>query len=353
MSKKITLQHIAEQVGVSKFAVSMALSGKPGISAETREKIRQAAASLGYYSQNHVRMKPRTQLADTHQEQQPSSTVPTVIVLIPNVRFQTKDSLYWGRVMNGVTDALEAEGVHPVVITEFNDELFTHIIQVDKVMGLIGIGMISNALLMQVKGAGIPYVLVDHEDELLPSDSVFTNNLDDFRKAAQHLLGSGHRDIKYIGSLTHSRSFMDRWLGFRMAMEAAGEKEVLERCTIQLEGVTGLPNQVRQQLRRLHEADSLPTAFLCVNDVIALYTWEALEELGIQVPQQCSVFGFDHVEQTGGRSLSTINVSKEELGATAVELLLHRLKNPEKPIQKVLLSGHMLLGSSTAPLQLT
>ena len=95
----------------------------------------------------------------------------------------------------------------------------------------------------------------------------------------------------------------------------------------------------------------LPTAFVCANDSIALYVMTVLMKLGIDVPGQCSITGFDNIKDAALASpkLSTVHVNKEALGQRAVDTLLWRIAHPDGPKEKILLAGDLLIRESTGP----
>src|SRR5579875_1216802 len=116
MTKKVTMQQIAERAGVSKYAVSKALSGQSGVSEETRERIVKIATQLGYFLQDNGVTKSKVGDAKEKRRAQ------TVVVLLPNVRMQTRASSFWGRIVDGVTAALADKGFGSILVTEHSPE---------------------------------------------------------------------------------------------------------------------------------------------------------------------------------------------------------------------------------------
>ncbi len=350
MSKKVTMQQIADQVGVSKFAVSKALSGKSGVSPETREKIIQAATQLGYFVQKRAR--PTSGRPQAGAPASPASRS-TIIVLIPNVREQTRQSTFWGRIIDGITNGLEANHLGMMIVTEHVTDNFTKLINPDAVLGLLGVGHISNQLLLEIRNLGIPFVLVDHEDPLIPSDVLFMNNYECVRRTANYLLGIGHRELQFVGNIRYSRSFYDRWLGFRSMLEEQGVdlRQNEELLALAGDNRSEMTESLETIIRKMVATDRLPTSFVCANDSIAICVMTALMKLGIDVPGRVSVTGFDNIEDAALASpkLSTVHVNKEALGERAVDTLLWRVGNPDGPKEKILLAGELLIRESTAP----
>ncbi|WP_127493363.1 LacI family DNA-binding transcriptional regulator [Paenibacillus glycanilyticus] len=345
---KVTMQQIADHLGVSKFAVSKALSGKPGVSAETRDKIVSVATQLGYFVNKQTntaakRNKPASFITNTRD---------TVILLVPKVRFQTRDSYFWGRIMDGVTEELADRDISALVVTENFKDNFSNLINPNGVLGIIGVGYIASKMLLEIRNLGIPFVLVDHEDPLIPSDVLFMNNMECTRRVTNYLIGCGHTKLQFVGNTRYSRSFVDRYIGYRTMMEEHGLPLNQEEGLLTFEG--GNRSEITEALevivKELVNEHRLPTAFVCANDSIAICMMTVLGKLSVQVPGQCSVTGFDNIEDAAWAkpTLSTVNVQKEAIGRRAVEMLLRRLEHPDSLQEKILLAGEFIIRESTA-----
>ncbi|WP_435163519.1 LacI family DNA-binding transcriptional regulator [Paenibacillus glycanilyticus] len=345
---KVTMQQIADHLGVSKFAVSKALSGKPGVSAETRDKIVSVATQLGYFVNKQTntaakRNKPASFITNTRD---------TVILLVPKVRFQTRDSYFWGRIIDGVTEELADRDISALVVTENFKDNFSNLINPNGVLGIIGVGYIASKMLLEIRNLGIPFVLVDHEDPLIPSDVLFMNNMECTRRVTNYLIGCGHTKLQFVGNTRYSRSFVDRYIGYRTMMEEHGLPLNQEEGLLTFEG--GNRSEITEALevivKELVNEHRLPTAFVCANDSIAICMMTVLGKLSVQVPGQCSVTGFDNIEDAAlaKPTLSTVNVQKEAIGRRAVEMLLRRLEHPDSLQEKILLAGEFIIRESTA-----
>ncbi|GBF72608.1 LacI family transcriptional regulator [Paenibacillus sp. 598K] len=350
MGKKVSMQQIADYLGVSKFVVSKALSGKGGVSEQTKERVIQAASQLGYFAQGGTGVRapevvPAAAKPRTRQKK-------IVIVLMPNIRFQTRESTYWGKIVNGISAKLEEDGLGILIVSEHSVDHFMDILNPKGIMGLIGVGAIASSLLLEIHRMGIPMVLVDHEDALIPTDTVFVNNTDCMYRLTRYMIGLGHRELQFVGSNQFSRSFKDRWIGFRTALEeelgaaAAGEERLLT-----VSGLDGLEAQaqVTAWASRAQTEGRLPSAWLCANDFIAIAVAQALAALGLNLPGDAAITGFDNIEDAYRHQppLTTVNVPKETLGRRAVERLLARIAKPSEPLDKLLVNGEMLYREST------
>ncbi|AWB45458.1 LacI family transcriptional regulator [Paenibacillus sp. CAA11] len=350
MAKKVTMQQIADYLGVSKFVVSKALSGKGGVNETTKERVIEAASQLGYFAQKNAyvkNIKPTAPASLSDRSKQ------SVIVLMPNIRFQTKDSLYWGKILEGISQTLEAEGLGMVIISEQRMDNFANVLNPSGILGMIGVGEISTSLLLEVHRIGLPMVLVDHEDALIPTDTVFANNVDSITRLTKHLIGLGHERLHFMGDFRFSRSFRDRWIGFRSALEENSlETPALDDPMLSLFGIDRGEywEEIKSWFAKRKKMDKLPTAIVCANDSIGLTVCSALQSLDISVPQEISVTGFDNIEDAyrGTPPLTTIHVPKEMLGKRAVEKLLNRIANPHDPLEKVLISADIVYRDSVA-----
>lgn len=351
--KKITMQQIADHLGVSKFVVSKALSGKGGVNEVTKNRVIQAASQLGYFAQKNAYMK------NPPLAQQPAalSGKQSVIVLMPNIRFQTKDSLYWGKILEGVSEELEKRGLGMVIVSDSRVDQFIHVLNPGGILGMIGVGQIDSALLLEVHRLGIPMVLVDHEDPLIPTDTVFANNGDCIFRLCNHLIGLGHKRLHFMANIQFSRSFRDRWSGFREALEQNGlNTPEINDPMLRLNGVdTGeFVQDFEEWIVNRKKSRQLPTALVCANDSIALRVVEVLKRIGIEVPGQITVTGFDNIDDAfrSEPPMTTVHVPKEAMGRRAVRKLIERIENPAQVYEKVLVSAELVhRESSAAPLE--
>lgn len=350
MAKKVTMQKIADHLGVSKFVVSKSLSGKGGVNETTRERVIQAASQLGYFTQKNAYMQNMKRSSQTTAGDRNKQSV---LVLMPNIRSQTQDSLYWGKIVDGIALALDQEGLGMVIVSEHRADNFVNILNPNGLLGLIGVGQISTSLLLEVHRIGLPMVLIDHEDPLIPSDTVFANNIDSMARLSNHLLGIGHTQQHFIGPLRYSRSFRDRWIGFRGALEESGLKPPAADDEMLLQedmDSVVFHEEFKQWLLKRQKAKNLPTALLCGNDFTALTVCEVLREEGLNVPADISVTGFDNIEDATRcvPPLTTVHVPKEAMGRAAVEKLLSRIHNPSAPQEKILIAADIVHRDSVA-----
>ncbi|GMA58417.1 LacI family transcriptional regulator [Alicyclobacillus sacchari] len=346
MAKKVTMQQIAEQAGVSKYAVSKALSGQSGVSDETRERIVKIATQLGYFLQENRGNHWKSGVAKE------KGKANTIVVLLPNVRMQNRASSFWGRIVDGISTAVTDRGYGTILVTEHSPENFLQVLNPSGVLGVIGVGLVATSLLLEIRKLGLPFVLIDHEDESVPSDTVFVDNFDVSRQLTHFLLGQGHRHLQFVGDPCFAQSFRHRWLGFRTALEEHG---IPLRQSNELVGSLGVTRDehmacLTRVVSQLIRGGEMPTAFVCANDSLAISVVTMLRQFDVDVPADVSVTGFDDIDDASEMkpALTTVYVDKKQMGARAVDLLLQRIDHPDAPREKLHICGDIVLRDSTA-----
>lgn len=349
MSHKVTMQHIAEAVGVSKYVVSKSLSGKEGVNAATRERVRQAAIKMGY------RFNPRTAKVNEEETEGSTEVLQTIVVLLPDIRYQYKESLYWGRIISGITEELESLDMRGVVVTDQTADSLLSIVNQDTIQGFIGVGEISAQVIEEISRLRVPIVLVDSGNPLIEAIRLFANNRECVYQLSQHLLSMDHQNIRFVGNMSFSQSFMSRWNGYKDAMEEYGltvdRQDPL--CHLNGEDQAEYTDEIRSILQECMDNNGLPTALICANDSLAISTMKALADLKLKVPDDISVTGFDNIEDAyhTDPGLTTVNVEKEMMGRRAVQLMLHSIKHRDFPKETVYMPASIIHRDSVSSLK--
>jgi len=341
LAKKVTMQQIADRLGISKFAVSKALSGKPGVSSLTRDKIYQAANEMGYFVQ-----QTKYSVYSVAPNYRSNGVV---VVLFPEIRYQTADTYYWGPIIEGITEELKQQNLNMVLLPELGGERVSKIINLASLDGVITVGLVPARMLEEVHAHGVPIVMIDHDEPAIPADKLFMDNFESMKQLTNQLIGMGHRSFQYVGDIRFSRSFYERWLGIRVALEEHGIPYEQDSALLDLTNDVFYTNrEMKEVLGSLIERRGLPDVLMCGNDIIGAHAISALQELGRSVPQHCSVTGFDNNTESVRISpkLTTIDVPKGLMGSRAVQMLLWRKLNRKFLPETVLLPGRIIIRES-------
>ncbi|APH04794.1 LacI family DNA-binding transcriptional regulator [Bacillus weihaiensis] len=338
MGKRVTIQHIADYLGVSKYVVSRALAGKSGVKDETRDRVIEAAKKLGYNSSD----QHTTFFSFSQQDAVTKNEKRNVLVVLPRSHYQ--ESIYWGKIIDGISSGISYYTLGMVIMTETDQ--FANVINVDGFVGIISVGKIASPVLMELKKWKVPIVLIDFEDPLLTTDTIFANNYDSSFQLTNYLIGLGHKQIKFIGNIHYSRSFHDRWLGYRSAMECHQLLDHSSELPIQGDTIEAMYETINIWLQTMPPV----TALVCANDSLALFVISKLKERNVKVPEEISVTGFDNIENSylSNPTLTTIHVPKEQIGKHAVKLLVDQVNGNKDYFEKVLLTCELIIRNSTA-----
>lgn len=339
MRNKITIQDIANKVGMSKYAVSRALSGKSGVSTETRQYIAQIAEQMGYSKE-----KSFTKQLTPSFEFPIEKWTGTILILFPDVRYRNTESLYWGPVFNGVTSVLEQKGVNIITLTEPSNESIFSLLNPEAIKGIVTLGTISTSILLDIQQLNIPVVMIDHLDPSFQSDSIFADNTGSIQQIMYHLIRDGYRKFQFIGNIQDAASFNQRYLAYRSALD---EHNIEVKQNIRL--LSREVDSIHELMPEIVEQDELPEVYVCSNDTTALFAIEALEKLGIQVPRDVIFTGFDHIYPELPL-YATVDVNKSAIGSRAVDQLFWRIMNSDYPFEKKLLATQLILNKQHARL---
>ncbi len=329
MPKKVTMDSIALKLGISKNTVSLALRGMPGISEATRKAIAAEAENMGYQYKNSVK---------------PTATKNLCLVIAKC----TRDSIgFFSFIQLGIEDEAKKNNVNTIIhYYDENDEVFEtpNCIKDSMVSGIITLGRISRKTTDALLSYDLPIVMVDNYFDDLVLDCILTDNQCGGYLATEHLIKSGHTRIGFLGDIYASVSFYDRYQGF---LKALGEYKLVNKpeysiVNRKLENAPG--EEVAAIINNMKSNSSMPTAFFCCNDAEAIIMVKILSNMGIAIPDEVSIMGFDDIETSRNITpeLTTMRVQKEIMGRRAVAKLLNKINNKGEPTEKILLSADII-----------
>lgn len=334
---KVSMQTIADILNTSKNSVSIALSGKKGISDQLRKRIIQKAEELNYVYKKTAR----------------SCGNANILIIAPE--YVTSDTLFYSKIIwkiekyaqeNNCTVTLSSLSV------QAEKELQYPRINIADYTGILVLGVVSERYVNSLRELNIPIVLIDNFIYSLQIDTVVTANVEGAYIATKHLIDLGHKDIGFIGSINITSSFYQRWCGFNKAMMDAGLNVNPEFNILSDSPLTVLFNSVESISQIMASKSIMPTAWFCANDRIAYSVISYLNSKGFSVPDDISIIGFDDIELSSLYSpkITTISVNRDEIAKNAVDLLVYRSEN--NGIQhKISIYGNLVIRESTKSLQ--
>lgn len=329
MSGKISMNSIASRLGISKNTVSLALRGMPGISGNTRKLILDTAAELGY------RYKAAIQ----------EESARNLCLVVPKSAQNSID--FFSFIQVGIEDEAKKNNVNTILhYYDENDAEFQTPLCVREGMisGIITLGRVSEKTVRVLATYEISIIMVDNYFDDLEIDCVLTDNHCGGYNATEYLLKNGHTNVGFFGDIKASISFYDRYMGYIKALDSYNIKSNRASAIFINYLEASAIDDTIAVLRQLEAQGTLPTAFVCCNDAGAIVMYKILKQLGISIPDQVSIIGFDDIDTASDISpeLTTMQVKKEWMGRKAVMKLLPRFGANDGIAEKLLLSATLV-----------
>ena len=329
-SGKATLKQISEKTGYSLATVSNVISHKKQVSAETSRIILSAAKELGYTAS--PQKIERIILVMYKKNGQILLETPLILSLIDGIEKE-------GQKRNIGTIIYNIDQREPDYQNKINSLLQ------EKRCGIL---LLATELVWEdvkiFEQLKVPFVVVDAWFREGQFATVLMDNKETMEKAVEYLISAGHNKIGYIGSSIHAQNFAERKEGYLHAMEANGLTPEKKYQVDVLPTTSGAQFSMNEYLETNPE---LPTAYVAVNDIMALGSIKAMQEHGIRVPEDVSVIAFDNMpfSAVSNPALTTFNVLKEEIGRCAATMLFLQNSGTNYPM-KVTIPNKLIIRES-------
>ena len=318
---KATIADVAKTAGVSTGTVSRVLNGRPGVKTQTKAQVLATIEELGY--------KPDAAARELSANQGKRiglhvATGERRMVLIP----------YFMLFLEHLVEELQNDGFRLFEIPSRADGLPEYLTD-----GVVLLGAYEDdPRVTHLQREEVPFVLIGHGEEVR---SVAPDDLDGGKQAARHLLKLGHTDIVHVSGFTNSQASFDRYEGFKEMLGEAGlefSKDYL------LDGEFTSLGAYRA-LRKAHERGLRFSAVFAASDEMALGVIAALEDVGLRVPVDVSVVGFDDLPGVADK-LTTVRQDIRQIAAAAVTLLQEGLRG--EPVRSETLPVQLVVRSTTS-----
>jgi LacI family transcriptional regulator len=330
-----TSRDVARIAGVSQATVSRALSGG-SVSAATREKILQAAKTVGYVPNLGARAMK-------------TGRVNTIGVVVADLR-----NPFYPEILDALTDYLDAAGKK---VTLWNSDGPGN----DAALEAINSGSVDGIVFTTVTEASPPLqatltkhrpvVLINRTVESLACDQVSSDNVVGGATVADYFIENGHRRIAFIGGPSAASTARDRRRGFCERLAAA---DMPLSAGLMLEGPFS-HDFGYSATTRLLSADEPPTAIFCSNDLTAFGALDAARDARVSVPEQLWIVGYDDIAMSAWPAfdLTTVHQPSRVMAEAGAQALLDRIDQPTAPYKTLTFRSHLVVRGSTAntPLQ--
>ncbi|HSW08329.1 LacI family DNA-binding transcriptional regulator [Aquabacterium sp.] len=332
-----TIKDVALHAQVSVATVSHVVNDTRFVSEATRLRVQQAIAELRYVPSALARSLKSNR---TH----------TVGMMIPN-----NSNPYFAEIIRGIEDTCYGAGFNVILCNSDDDPLkqstYVRLLSEKQVDGLIVLSSGSDVeLLDTLRAATMPQVVVDREIDDLAADLVEVNHEAGGFLATQHLLQLGHRRIACIAGPQALSSARQRVQGYQRALQEAGlaADDQLLRCA---DFTSAGGHAAMTALLDAASPADRPSAVFASNDLMAIGAICAAAAKGLSIPGDLSVIGFDDIALAAFSNppLSSIVQPKHQTGELAAKLLLQRITQPDRELQRAILQPALVIRQSTGP----
>ncbi|GGF22833.1 LacI family transcriptional regulator [Youhaiella tibetensis] len=331
-SGRVTIKEVAEDAGVSVAAVSKVLREAYGVSEALKTKVRASMKKLNYRPLATARgMRGQTF---------------TIGVTFPDLR-----NPFFADILAGINSALERTQYQLMLGVSLSTPLIEETLidsMIDRQMdGLILVGTTVNPAFLEPTASRKPLVTIGHHVE---GESSFDTVNNDDRLGAilvvRHLVANGYRKIAMLSlNSTTSTLITEREHGYRQAMGDHGLQE-----HVQILRVGQTLREVQTATRRLLQSPDKPDALFCWTDFIALEVISIATELGLAIPDDLAVVGYDNTMYCdfAQNNLTSVDQSGEVLGLQSARLLIERIRGRQEAEHFVVTPRVVARGSSLA-----
>lgn len=333
------LADIAKAADVSSAAVSLALSGKKGVSPEKRRLILEIAKDLKY---EHKKIQNLTTPSQ-------NGTLLFLRIAQHGHTVNRDHDIFISDYIDGLTEGSTSLGYN-LVINSFRAIPVSKVFESVSEIECNGIIVLGTELAIEdfsaFNSVDVPLVFIDTFQDYLQFDFVDMNNNDGIFKMVTHFVEQGYDNIGFLRTNVKTRNFRLRFEAYKEIMKTL-DLEIEPNSIITVDST--FDGAYEDMCEYLKTNPNLPDCLVSTNDIMAYGAIKALNEFKIKVPEDISIVGFDNLPLSSMMSprLTTIKVSKHEIGKTAIRLIHNRiLSNPNAPPVKVLIGGELIIRDS-------
>ena len=342
--KRVTLQDIANELGISRNTVSKAINNSDGIAAATRDKILQKAVEMDYKQFSYVNSimgsDEMTSLSEPPQYQGEIALLTSTFLTQSHFSSTMLDKF-----QREISQAGFTMNTHRVTKENLRTMTFPYTFRKDLVKAVLCIEMFDYDYDKMICELNVPVLFIDgpvkKDGYSLPADQLYMDNTTEITRFVNDMLAAGKTRIGFVGNYNHCQSFYERYAAFRMAMLMA-DVPVDERYIF-------CSNRADEFIETISELEELPDVFICANDFLAGDLIRNLFAIGKSVPEDVLVLGFDNSPESRmfRPALSTVHIHTQVMAFAAMQLLISRKNEPSLDARIVHTETELIYRDST------
>ena len=342
--KRVTLQDIANELGISRNTVSKAINNSDGIAAATRDKILQKAVEMDYKQFSYVNSimgsDEMTSLSEPPQYQGEIALLTSTFLTQSHFSSTMLDKF-----QREISQAGFTMNTHRVTKENLRTKTLPYTFRKDLVKAVLCIEMFDYDYDKMICELNVPVLFIDgpvkKDGYSLPADQLYMDNTTEITRFVNDMLAAGKTRIGFVGNYNHCQSFYERYAAFRMAMLMA-DVPVDERYIF-------CSNRADEFIETISELEELPDVFICANDFLAGDLIRNLFAIGKSVPEDVLVLGFDNSSESRmfRPALSTVHIHTQVMAFAAMQLLISRKNEPSLDARIVHTETELIYRDST------
>ena len=352
MNKKVTIQDIADELGISRNTVSKAINNSEGLADTTRERILQKAVEMGYkqfsYAGSIAAISGAAAAAEKGRPQTQGYQGEIALIVGSFLNHSHFASLMLDKFQQEISQLGYTMNTHRVTQVELENMTLPITMNIQRIKAILCIEMFDWDYDEMLCGLGIPILFVDGPAKRggrnLPADQLSMENTTEITRFVSDMLGKGFTRIGFVGDYDYCQSFFERYSAYYLTMLMAGQK-VEDRFVIK-------QNHREELMEIIPDMPELPEIFICANDFVATDLMQALAAAGKRVPEDVRLCGFDDSAESrlSKPPLTTVHIHTQTIAYSAVHLLISRIKSPSLDYRTIHTETDLIYRESTGTL---
>ena len=349
MATKVTIQDIANELQLSRNTVSKAINNTGVLADATREKILRKAAEMGYKQFAYLPLFQEDTAKAAEHSILPSDKREIAMLTTQFLSSSHFSSMMLDRFQSEINHLHSGMTIHRISPIELKEKKLPSSLDIQRTAGIICFEVFDYDYAQMLCDLDVPLLFVDTPvmdmRPPLKADRLYMENRIEIQNAVAHMVQRGKKRISFAGDKNHCQSFFERYMAYKDAVEYFGLTEGLSTCAMP-SGQQDYPVSLYETIRRFK---TMPDAFVCANDFVAMDLVKALNELGYSVPDDIWVCGFDDSQEASyfAPRLTSIHIHGQIMGYTAANLLMTRIEEPLLNYRTVYTETNLILREST------
>ena len=349
MANKVTIQDIADALGVSRNTVSKAINNTGILADATREKVLAKAVEMGYKQFSYA--SSVSDILGSTPVKEPLKTGEFALFIgnfLDNSHFA---STMLDKFQHEITGLGYSMTMHRVTSDNLRDLTFPASFNKERTVGIICVEMFNLKYCEMLGCLDLPLLFVDapvesHEKQLA-GDILMMDNSSGIYQLISDMKARGVKKIGFVGQANHCRSFFERYMAFRNAMYLNSLPIDEKFCLVDIHQHG--PDYFSNLFNVFSKLDELPELIICANDFIAIDIVNCLKIMGKSYPDDMMICGFDDSAESKVMTpaLTTCHIHSQAIGYTAANLLLSRIEQPDLNYRTVYTETNLIYRAST------